>query len=97
MARRFHVETPTQLLALQEFAKDGNITRAASIWNTARKKKGSKGTPWDKGIVVDFCAFENRRTAIVFLLGDGNRSLLSAHLRYNPALQWCKAHLKEIM
>lgn len=96
MSRRFIIETPDQLLALQEYAKDGNITRAASIWRTAREKKGDKGTPWDHSIVVDFCAFENRRTAIVFRMGIGGRSMLSAHLRYNLALQWCRKNLKEI-
>ena len=66
MTRRFIVETPDQLLALQAFATDGNLTRAASIWKTTRDKKGEKGTSWDRSIFVDFCAWDRKRTAIVF-------------------------------
>lgn len=94
--RRFQVATPDQLLALQEYAKDGNIARAASIWRTAREKKGNKFTPWENNIVVDFCAYDRTRTAIVFRLGRERDAKTFAHLRYNPALQWCRQHLKEI-
>ena len=96
MARRFQIETPDQLLALQEYAKDGNLSRAASIWRSTREKKGTKATSWENNIVADFCAFESRRTAIVFRLGRERDAKMFAHLRYNPALQWCKDHLKEI-
>lgn len=110
--RRFHITTPDQLLALQEYAKDGNLARAASIWRTTREKKGDKGTSWDDKIYVDFCAYDGTRTAFVNRVtiikhtptsGKTDRSLngplpprLFAHLRYNPALQWCKEHLQEI-
>lgn len=94
--RRFHVKTPDQLLALSEYAKDGNISRAASIWRTAREKKGNKATSWENNIVVDFCAYDDHRTAIVFRLGRERDTKTFAHLRYNPALQWCKEHLQEV-
>ena len=112
MTRRFQVKTPDQLLALQEYAKDGNISRAASIWRTTREKKGDKGTSWDDKIFVDFCAYDGTRTAIVHKVTiiicpptagkseidpkHNDPPRLFAHLRYNPALQWCKEHLQEV-
>lgn len=112
MTRRFIVETPDQLLALQAFATDGNLTRAASIWRTTREKKGKKGTSWDGKINVDFCAWDRQRMAIVFrattikrppetgktenATDAGDPPYTFAHLRYNLALQWCKLYLKEV-
>ena len=99
MARRFQVKSPLQLMMLEGFAKDGNLSRAASIWRITKEKKGDKGTSWDNRIVVDFWSVDGHRTATVFRLDVTNEKeghKVFAHLRYNPALAWCKENLTEI-
>ena len=97
MTRRFLIASPDELDSLAQFAKDGNIPRAARIWRTAQAKKGTKGTPWDGKVFADYCAYDGAREAMVILLGhDGAVLRLFAHMRYNLALSWCREHLKEI-
>ena len=92
-ARKYHIETPDQLLQLAALTKsDHIIERMARVWGNAIRKNGK--TRWDNAI---FAEFSGDRTRIARIIRDGadGRPVDCANLRYNLALMWCEKHLKE--
>ena len=96
--RSFAVETPEQLKELNQFAVKGGTLNAATVWNTTKRKNGGK-TRWDGHIFVDFEASNGKdglgwRRAAYVSRRTSRETAVDAELRYNAALNWCKANLQ---
>lgn len=95
--RRFAVEEPEQLKALNEFVLTGSVANVATVWSATKRKSGA--TRWDGKIFVDFkcdkspTAIVNYRHACIVRKCSNGRDNEEAVLRYNKALQWCRENL----
>ena len=94
-AKRFHIASPTELVSLAEFAKDGKeaIMRVSSIWTAASRRKGI--TRWDKAIYAEFCGTRRKQAEVVRFSVEGGIVYVGT-LQYNKALNWCEQHLQQV-
>ena len=90
MEKRYHIETPEQLRAVGEFAKEGDVKQVAAVWSAAKRKKDGK-VPWDKAIHALFTGGRFRKAKIIREKGECPVTL--AVLKYNLALKWCDQNL----
>ena len=92
-AKRFHIETPEQLLKLTALAKpERKLLLIARVWKGAKRKKGA--TRWDNAIYAEFSGDRTRTAKIMRINAEGGQ-VDCADLRYNLALNWCQDNLKE--
>ena len=94
MAKRFKVDTPEELKALNEMCKTGSTTSIAKVWSVARRK-GEKA-PWDDRIYAFFAMRDGKREAYIYRESGEDQTRIIAWLKYMPALNWCKENLQRI-
>lgn len=95
--KRFRIETPEQLRALDEMrAKDQlSCSAYATVWSAARNGSGGKSS-WDKDFQVRFVSERfGARKAYIDKVGLGGNPALR-ELKYNPALAYCRENLQMI-
>lgn len=92
MEKRYHVSSPTELRALADFMKEGEIENTATVWSAKLRKTGS--SPWDSAIYVVFYGGRNRSANVIRYGGKG-RQMTFAKLKYNMALKWCEENLTQ--
>lgn len=96
MVKRFVFNHPAQLKEIAKLCKDsGNtmIVNTAKVWSSVMRQK--EKTPWDGRIGVSFYTEGRERKACVFRFGTNDQMRELGFLKYNAALKWCEAHLKQ--
>lgn len=94
MARRFVVDSPADLAAMQAagLLKSGTLGNVAKVWS-ATKKQGK--TAFEGRVCVMFDASgSGPRHAIVYRIGIDKEIHEMAELKYNTALKWCGMYLR---
>lgn len=94
MVRRFSVDSPADLAALEGYVRSGTLGNLARVWSVARKQ----GKTAFDGLVFAVFSTEKRgcREAEIIRLGlDGELHHVAA-LKYNLALDWCAKHLRPV-
>ncbi len=94
MTKRFVFDTPEQLKDIGGLVKEGNILNVVRIWRVAKMKSAT--TAWDGKIGISFYTEGRERCASVFRLSVGGELKEMAKLKYAPALNWCREHLRAI-
>ncbi len=90
----FAIETPEQLKALAEFARDwpNNLLGKARVWAATQRRQGK--TPWDNSIYAMFSGTRSRDAAVVHLKQQAEME--EVPIRYNKALNWCEQNLRQV-
>lgn len=95
MVRRFSVDSPADLVALNGLASQGSCSNVAKVWSATRH---SGNTAWDNRFFVTFNAGRSGpKTASVIRIGLDEEIHEIAKLQYNKALQWCSMYLKPLV
>ena len=92
-ARKYALSEPEELEGLVPFVKEGRLASLVMVWRVARRRKGDMR--WDGAFFVRFSG-DSRRTAEVMRVKPGGEAVWCATLRYNLALSWCEARLRQI-
>jgi|GEM_PF-2371063 len=91
--KSYLITSPEELNELGTLAKDAErLKQIRSVWSIARRKKGK--SPWDHAIFAEFYSYGSTRKASIIRISTNKDKVLVADLKYNPALKWCKEHLK---
>ena len=96
MTKRFVFSNPDQLKEIAALCKDGNsakVINVEKVWNVTCRQK--EKTPWDGKIGASFYTEGRERKACVFRFGANDQMCVLGWLKYNAALEWCRANLEE--
>ena len=94
--QRYLIETPEQLREIEPFCKTGTVTNTATAWSAMRRHDGGKSR-WDGTVEAVFTTDAGARMARVARIGVSGERITVAFIKYNPALKWCREHLKFLL